>query len=318
MDNLLYSLESVVPLFVLILTGYILRRRHILNEPFIQVGTALGFKLALPVLLFQQISNADFTQAFNPKLILFSLSATLTSIFLLCLLIPRFVKENAQRGAMIQGIYRGNFAILGVPLAINMFGEAGAAPTSLLLPFTIPLYNALAVIILTVFSPERDIKHKISFKTLIKDIITNPLIIGIVLGLPFSIFHWQLPALVTKSLSQIASLTTPLSLICLGGQFTFHAARKNFALSVWATVIKLLIIPSITLTLAALLGFRNGELGAIFILFMAPSAVSGYIMAKNMHSDEQLAAQILIMTTFVSCFTLFGGILLLRTLHLLS
>lgn len=317
MDNLFYSLESVVPLFVLILIGYRLRRRHIINESFIQVGTTLGFKLALPVLLFQQISNADFTQAFNPKLILFSLSATLTSILLLCLLIPRFIKENARRGAMIQGIYRGNFAILGVPLAINMFGETGAAPTSLLLPFTIPLYNALAVVILTVFSPDRDTTHKISLKALIKDIATNPLIIGIALGLPFSIFHWHLPALVTKSLSQIASLTTPLSLICLGGQFTFQAARKNFALSCWATAIKLLIIPAIVLTLAILFGFRNGELGAIFILFMAPSAVSGYIMAKNMHSDDQLAAQILIMTTFVSCFTLFGGIFLLRTFHLL-
>ena len=188
MDHLFYSLESVVPLFVLILIGYLLRRRHIINDSFIQVGTTLGFKLALPVLLFQQISNADFTQAFNPKLILFSLSATLTSILLLCLLIPRFIKENARRGAMIQGIYRGNFAILGVPLAINMFGETGAAPTSLLLPFTIPLYNALAVIILTVFSPDRDATHKISLKALIKDIVANPLIIGIALGLPFSIF----------------------------------------------------------------------------------------------------------------------------------
>lgn len=317
MENLLYSLESVIPLFVLILIGYILRRRQILNESFIQIGTAIGFKLALPVLLFQQISSIDFTQAFNPKLILFSLSATLISIALLCLLIPRFIKENAKRGAMIQGIYRGNFAILGVPLAINMFGEAGAAPTSLLLPFTIPLYNALAVVILSVFSPERGSAEKLSLKKLLYDIITNPLIIGIALGLPFSLFHWTLPPLVTKSLSQIASLTTPLSLICLGGQFTFHAAKKNLSLSLWATAIKLIFIPSIVLTVAALLGFRDGELGAVFILFMAPSAVSSYIMAKNMHSDDELAAQILIMTTFVSCFTLFGGIFLLRSLSLL-
>lgn len=317
MENLTYSLESVVPLFVLILMGYLLRRRHIINDNFVQVGTKIGFKMALPVLLFQQVSGADLTSVFNPKLITFSLVSTLTTILLLCLIIPIFVKDNAKRGAMIQGIYRGNFAILGVPLAINMFGEAGAAPTSLLLPFTIPIYNALAVVILTVFSPENNEKKGISLKKILYGIITNPLIIGILLGLPFALFHWQLPTLVSKSLSQIASLTTPLSLICLGGQFTFTSAKKNLSLSLWATGIKLLLIPSIVLTLAALLGFRGGELGAIFILFMAPSAVSSYIMAKNMHSDDDLAAQILIMTTLVSCLTLFLGIFLLRSLRLL-
>lgn len=317
LENLLYSLESVVPLFVMILMGYWLRRLHIINDSFVEVGTKIGFQMALPVLLFQQVSEADLSIAFNPRLVLFALACIALVVTLLCLLVPLLVHGRASQGAMIQGIYRGNFAILGVPLAINMFGEAGAAPTSLLLPFTIPIYNALAVIILTVFRPDSDWKRSISVRQILWGVVTNPLIIGIVLGLPFSIFRWQLPSLIDKSLSQIASLTTPLSLLCLGGQFTFRAAKEKLPLSLSAAVIKQVLIPSLVLPLAVLAGFRGGELGAIFILFMAPSAVSSYIMAKNMHSDDELAAQILIMTTLLSCLTMFVGIYILRSLQLL-
>lgn len=317
MDNLLYSLQSVMPLFALILMGYLLQRRHIINDAFVEVGTKIGFKMALPVLLFQQVSSADLTTVFSPKLILFTLVSVLIVISSLCLIVPCFIKGNAQRGAFIQAIYRGNFAILGVPLAINMFGEVGAAPTSLLLPFTIPIYNASAVIILTVFDPANQGSRQVPVKKILKGIVTNPLIIGIALGLPFSLLRIEIPVLVTKTLSSISSLATPLSLLCLGGQFTFQAAKENLALSALATALKQLLIPTVVLTIAALLGFRGSELGAIFILFMAPSAVSSYIMAKNMHSDDQLAAQILILTTLTSCFTLTAGIFLLRSLGLL-
>lgn len=317
MDNLLYSLQSVVPLFVLILMGYILRRRNIINDAFVDVGTKIGFKMALPVLLFQQVSAADLNTAFNPRLVLFAVASILLLIGILCLLVPVFIKGNAQRGAFIQAIYRGNFAILGVPLAINMFGEAGAAPTSLLLPFTVPIYNVTAVIILTLFDPSLKGNRKIPVKKILKGIITNPLIIGIVSGLPFSILDIEIPALIDKSLDNLSSLATPLSLICLGAQFTFKAAKDNLKLSVSATILKQLIVPAVVLTIAALMGFRGGELGAIFILFMAPTAISSYIMARNMHSDDQLAAQILILTTLTSCFTLTAGIFLLRSLGLL-
>ena len=317
MHSLLYSLQSVVPLFVLILMGYILRRRRIVNDAFVDVGTKIGFKMALPVLLFQQVSSADLNTAFNPKLVLFAVVSILLVIGFLCLSVPVFIRGNAQRGAFIQAIYRGNFAILGVPLAINMFGEAGAAPTSLLLPFTVPIYNATAVIILTAFDPAFEGKKTVPVKKIIKGIITNPLIIGIVAGLPFSILGIKIPVLVDKSLDNLSSLATPLSLICLGAQFTYKSAKDNLKLSVSATVLKQIIIPAIVLTIAALMGFRGGELGGIFILFMAPTAISSYIMAKNMHSDDQLAAQILILTTLTSCFTLTAGIFLLRSLQLL-
>lgn len=313
MDSLLFSLQSVLPLFVLILVGYLLRRKEILTDGFIAIGTKLVFNISLPILLFTQISSADLTTLFNPKLILFCLGTTILIIALLCLIIPRIVKDRASAGAMIQGLYRGNFAILGVPLAINMFGPVESAATSLLLPFTVPLYNATAVAILTVFAEDAgEGKARIDVKKILKGIATNPLIIGIVCGLPFSLFHIQIPVLVTKCLTPFSNLTTPLALICLGGQCTMESVKSNLKLSVIAAILKEIIIPTIVISVAILLGFRNGELGAIFITFMAPSAVASYVMARNMKSNADLAGQILIMTTVLSCLSFFAGAFLLR------
>lgn len=319
MSNLIYSLESVFPLFALILCGYLLRRLNIIGESFISAGSKIVFKISLPVLLFRQIKAADLTTMFDPSLILFSVVSTLIVIAFLIVIAKMFIPKKSQQGAFIQGVYRGNFSILGVPLAINMFGEVGAAPTSLLLPFTVPLYNVAAVIILTLFRDEQSGEEKVRLSAgkIIKDIVTNPLIIGIVLGLPFSIFHWSLPGFLDQTLSQLASLTTPLALICLGAQFTIKAAKDNMRLTFWAVLLKMILIPAAVLLVAVLLGFRNEELGALFIQFMAPSAVSSYIMAKNMHSDDALAGQILIFTTLVSCLTLFFGIFLLKSLSLI-
>ena len=296
----------------MIFLGYFLRQWKIINEDFVSIGTKIVFNVALPVLLFRQIAASDLTVVFNPGLILYGLGSTVLTVLLMCLIVPGFIKDKPSQGAFIQGVYRGNFAIVGVPLAINMFGETGALPASLMLPFTVPLYNALAVIILTAYSSEAG--AKVSFKKILLGIAKNPLIIGIVLGLPFSLIKIQLPALVDSCLSPISSLCTPLALLCLGGQFTIRQLKDNLKLSLIATILRLVVLPAILLAIAVCLGFRGGELGALFIMFMAPTAVSSYVMAKTMHSNDELAAQILIMTTFFSSITLFLGIFLLRSL----
>ena len=313
MDSFLFSLESVFPLFALIALGYFLGQKGFITKGFTSAGTKLVFNFCLPVLLFRQISAANLSDVFNIKLIGFSLITTLLVLFLLILLVPRFIKGDPQRGAYIQGVYRGNFSILGVPLAISMFGTEGAAPASLLLPFTVPLYNVAAVIVLTIYGPKENTKKGPSVGSILKGIVTNPLIIGIVLALPFSLLHWSLPKFLDKTLADLSSMTTPLALICLGAGFDFKQSKKQLSLGLSATFLKLILIPVIVVGAAIAMGFRGGELGAIFIQIMAHSAVSSYIMAKNMHSDDALAGQILIYTTIASCITLFAGIYLLRS-----
>lgn len=306
MSDLLFSFQCVFPLFVMIFLGYLLRRLKVISDSFVSVGTKIVFKLTLPILLFLEISQADLTTVFNGRLILFCLVTTAVLMVLLCLIVPRFVKDKADQSVMIQGMFRGNYAIIGVPLAINMFGEKGALPATLILPFMVPFYNVAAVILLTILDPTNDDgAKKIPLKKILLGVVTNPLVIGIVLGLPFSLLHWKLPSLALDCLQPLANMTTPLALLCLGGQFTFSDAKSNLRLSMTATVFKLVIIPIVMLALAVAMGFRNEELGAIFVLYTAPTAVASYVMAKNMHANDTLAGQILILTTSLSCVTIF-------------
>lgn len=320
MDNLLFSLQSVLPLFVLILCGYGMRRAGLIHDGFVEEGTKVVFQLTLPITLFRQIATTDLSSVFNPSLMLFCVLSVLVTIAAISLLLPLFVKDKASLGAMIQGSFRGNFAIIGIPLAIRILGEDGAKPAALILPFIVPIYNIASVIILTLLrepAENESSARKIPLWPILKGILTNPLIIGIVLGLIPALLHVQIPAIIDDSLAQIGNLTTPLALICLGGEFTMRSAKEKLPLTIWATLLKLVLFPLLIVGTAIAFGFRGSQLGAIFVLFSAPTAVASFVMARNMRSDHVLAGQILVFTTVFSSFTIFLGTFLLRTFSLI-
>lgn len=316
MENFIFSLKSVLPLFVLIVIGYVLKLMKWVNESFIQAGTKIVFKITLPMMLFLQVAAADLTTSANIRLMIFTVVSLVSLFLLLLLLVPVFVKKDPDRGAMIQALLRGNFSILGIPLAANMFGPQGAVPATLLMPFVIPIYNVFSVVALALFSADpahRKDKGALA-KKMLKEIVTNPLILAIVLGLAFSLLKIRLPELLLDCLQPVSDLTTPLALICLGAQFSFTETRSTLKLAVAGTLLRQLVIPFVMLTLAVLLGFRDYDLGAVLIIYASPVAVTSYIMAKNMKSNDKLAAQLLVFTTAFSCISLTLTIFLLRTL----
>ena len=237
---------------------------------------------------------------------------------LLCLTVPCFVKDRACCGAIVQGIFRSNFAVLGVPLATNMFGEAGAAVISMVMPFVIVLFNVYAVIVLSIFAPReaRLTPGQLAGKTL-RTILTNPLIIAVVLALPFLLLDWQMPVLLEKTTTYLSNTVFALSLTSLGSTITLRALRGKLRYSLTASVMKLIVIPVLLVAVGVMCGFRGIDLSVIFILCGAPTAVSSYIMAKNMKSDHELAAQILLLTTLMCPVTFFGGVFLLKTANLI-
>lgn len=316
MENLLFSINAVFPVFLIVALGYFLRRKQVINDNFVDISTKIGFQFALPCLLFRQIYQIDLKKSFQPKLIGYAVAGTLIIVLLCAMIVPHFTKDRKQQGAFIHCVYRSNYAIIGLPLAINILGEEGATPAALLLPFVVPLYNILAVVIFTLYSPEQH-KQKIDFKKLLLDILKNPLIIGCMLGLITAGFHIPLPTMVTKSVGYLADLATPIAMLALGGQFDFEKAWGNIKISGTATFFKLIVSPLIFVPLAVLLGFRGPQLGAVFVLFCASTAVSSYVMAKNMHSDEELCGQIVLLTTFFSPFAIFLGTFLLKTFSLI-
>lgn len=317
MSNLIFSFNVIMPIFLVVALGYFLRKIELIDDRFVNMAIKFNFRVGLAVLLFKNIYDAKFTKVFDAKLMIFAFSAIVCSIVILSIIIPIFVKDRRRASAMIHTIYRSNFVLLGIPIAKFMFGDGNIASTALLLPVAIPTYNFLAVILLTIFGENKTGNIGEKIKLTLIGVIKNPLIIASFLAIIFQLFSIKLPIFVARAVDDVAALGTPLALITLGAQFKFKNARANLKYSLIATFGRLIVVPGTVITTAYFIGFRGYELGALFILFCAPTAVSSYVMAKEMNSDYELTGDVVLLTTFFSMFTIFIGIYLLKSLSLI-
>ncbi|MDD3243438.1 MAG: AEC family transporter [Eubacteriales bacterium] len=316
MSDLLFSLEAVIPLFAAVFLGYFLRVKNMIGDQFINGANRLTFKVVLPLLIFYNIISNDFTGAVNMKLIGFAIGGVLAAFLLALVLVPLLIKDNTQRGVVIQCIFRSNFLLFGLPLVKNLFGEDGTLAVSMLIAIIVPIFNALAVVALSIFSKKNQTGKKQNWKAILLDIIKNPLIIASVCGFLVGLLPFSLPNFLLKSIKDISAMATPLALLALGGTFRFESARTNLKAILIAVSGRVLIVPGIMLTAAVLCGFRGAELGALTALFASPVAVSSYVMAVNAEGDGQLAAHLVVFTTVASALTIFGFVYFMKALNL--
>ncbi len=300
MENLVLSFNVVLPLFLCIMVGYLLRRIGLLDEPLRLGLNRLCFKVFLPIYLFQNIATTDLGAAFHPGLLAFGCLGLIALFLVLMVLIPRLEKENARRGVLIQAIFRSNFALFGLPVALSLCGQERIGPTSLLLGVTVPIFNILAVICLETFRG-----GKPSIRKMLRGIATNPLIIGSLLGILFNLLGVTLPEAVSKSVTDLGRVATPLSLVALGGSFMFSSIRSFRRPLLIGVCGRLIAVPLLMVTLGILLGFRDETLVPILIMFGAPTAVSSFPMAQQMGGDGELAASLVVFTSGGAILTIF-------------
>ncbi len=320
MDNLRYSLNAVLPLLMLIAAGQVFVRLNIASSRFFQEANRFVFKVSMPLLLCRNIYRTDFSAVLDPPLILFGLGSVVLVAMVSSLITPFFVKDRASTGTIVQALFRGNFSLFGLPLAINLFGQEGAAPTTMMIAFTVPVFAILAVVFLSIHSPQREQAPGGLIKRVLPvlwDIVKNPLILGSFAGLIINILPTTLPGFVDKAIADIGALAVPLSLIVLGSQFDFSQLKGRIKLASTVAVIRLTLVPLAMVSLAVLAGFRDVRLGTIYVLFASPTSVASYVMARDMNSDHVLAGQIIILTALLCGLTLFGGIYILKTLTLI-
>ncbi|HHZ02923.1 MAG TPA: AEC family transporter [Tissierellia bacterium] len=308
MDNLIFSLNVVMPLLILMFLGAFLRKIKIFNEDFLADLNSFTFKVTLPILLFNNIYNSEISDEINLKVIFFAVIIVFVTIGILFILVPKFVKENKDRGVIIQGLYRSNFILFGIPLSTNIFGEEGLAVVTTLVAIIIPIYNFMAVVILDVFTDE-----KLSYKKTVLSILTNPLIIGSLLGIVASFMKISLPYPLVKTISDIGRTATPTALMALGGSIEIRNIWKNIKYLAVVTVGKLFIIPAIVILISVAFGFRGVELCALFSMVAPSTAVSSYTMAQQCDCNHELAGQIVFLSTVISPFSIFLFIFLLKS-----
>lgn len=310
MEELIFSLNATVPIFLVMIVGYVAKQMKMVDEHFVKVLNAVNFKITLPVLVFRDIATSDFYQVWDTTYVLFCFFATLISIVVIGMGCKFFYKDKFQTGEMIQASYRSSAAILGIAFIQNIYGTSGMAP--LMIIGTVPLYNVAAVIILTFTSEEKGTDAKAAIKKSILGVLTNPIILGILLGLLVSLLRIRMPVIVSKTVNNFAVLASPLALFGLGAGFEGRKALKEIKPTIVATLIKLVILPAVFLPVAIYLGFTTEKLVAVLIMLGAPTTASCYVMAKNMGHKGILTSSIVVSTTFFCSVTLTFWLYVLR------
>ena len=313
MENLVFSLKATMPVFLLMVVGYVLRITKIMDESFADKLNGFVFKIALPVLLFEDLATVDFQTAWNGRFVLFCFAATLLSVAVAAL-VSLLLKKREERGEFIQAAYRSSAGILGLAFIQNIYGTAGMAPMMII--GSVPLYNIFAVIVLSVFAPgERkgSADGRLMKKTVV-GILKNPILIGVILGLVWSALRIPMPSILGSVVSKVGATATPLGLIAMGACFDPKKAGESGKAAVLASFIKLIGFGIVFLPAAASMGFRNQELVAILVMLCSATTVSCYVMARNMGHRGTLTASAVMLTTFFAAFTLTGWIFVLRTL----
>ena len=312
MNSLSLASSAVVPLFLMMSLGYFLKINNTFNDSFLKQLNKLCFKVFLPLVLFINIYNSDFKSMFSFKLISFALISVFASFILLMFIIPIIEKNNSNKGVIIQGIFRSNFILFGIPITQAIYGDSNTEITSILVAFVIPVYNVLSVVALNVFS---DVKQ--SNKKIAKDIIINPFIISTLVAMFFVFTNIKIPLLIKDTIVDISSIATPLALIVLGGSFSFKSLGKYNKPLMISIVGKLIILPLIFVPLSILFGFKQVHLVSLMVMFASPTAVSTFTMAQNAKLNDELAGQIVVINSILSIVTIFIWISILNYLTLL-
>ena len=314
MDNLIFCLNVTVPIFLTLLLGYFFRRIGLFDETFVNRMKKFVFVIPLPVLLFQDIAKIDIYEAWYPKMVLFCFAITSLSI-MISVLLSRFLHPSDIQGEFIQASYRSSAAILGIAIIQNLYGNAGMAP--LMIIGSVPLYNVMAVITLSLFAPDGGKLDTAKLIRTLKGIATNPIILGILTGMVWSLLHLPIPTILNTAVDNLGKTATPLGLMAMGGALKFGKAFARPKPLIACSFLKLVGYEAVFLPLAVLLGFSHDMLVAIIIMLGSATTVSCYIMAKNMDYDGDFTSGVVMTTTLLSSFTMTIWLYICKSLGLI-
>jgi len=313
-DNIIFTSNVVGPVFLLVALGYFVKKINVINENFVEVTSKFVYSVSLPALVFINIVEIDLSEAIDFNQIIYIYAATLFNFFIVWALSIPFIKEGKNLSVFVQGAFRSNFAIVGFAIVSKLFGSYALGKASLVLAFVLPLYNVLAVIILTV--PLRK-ERKLNLKNILYEIILNPLIVAVIIGLLFSYFKIIIPSVINSTVGFLSELALPLALVGIGGSLNLQNIKKAQGLAFTSSAIKVILVPLLLTIAAYYFGFRGIDFGIMFVLFASPTAIVSFIMAEAMGSNSKLAGNIVLISTIASVLTIAAGIVILKELSLI-
>ena len=322
MTDLIFAINATAPIVLMVVVGYFLKRLGMLDGNVARVLNKLVFRVFLPAMLFLNMYKIESLADVDFGFVWYTVIATVVLFCAAFGAVLLFTNENPKRGALLQSVFRANYALVGIPLATSLFGDEGAIAATVLSAFIIPVFNSLAVVGLSIFSSDK----KPSVKKILIGIVKNPLIQAIALGfvalgfralfVKFGVtFRLTDVVPVYKTINNLSSVATPLALLVLGAQFDFAAIPHLKRHIIFGVAARNLIVPVLGIGIAYFIGAFNGAHFATFVaVFCTPVAVSSVPMAESMGADHKLAGQIVIWTTVLSSSTIFLSSFILKSL----
>ncbi len=307
MEHFIVSFNAVAPIFCMLALGYFMKWKGLFKGASLEVINSVCFKVFLPILLFYDIYQTELEKVMNPRLILFAVVVVLAEFLVLSVVVPIFEKVPARRGVLIQGIFRSNFVILGIPMSMTVFGPESTGVAAMLIGVVVPMYNVLSVLTLQLHGPE-----KTSLGSAVRGVMKNPLIISAILALAVLFSGLRFPTFVESTLNSVGSVASPLSIVALGASFQFRKIAGNGPQICAGVFGKLVLIPAFVISSAVLCGFRGVELMVLLTCTGTPTAISSFVMAEQMGGDGDLAGQLVVFSSVLSCGTMFLWIFFLQ------
>lgn len=308
LQNFIICVNAVIPSAIYLAIGIILKLAHVVTDEEVRKFTHMVFVALYPFIMFDNLYGKNIAEHMDLKLGLYAIGFTFLQFVISWIFVCRIEKDNYERGAMIQALYRSNYVLMGFPIAINLFGKGNITAVAIIMMLVVPFYNVSSVIIFENFRGGR-----VDIKDIIKRILTNPIIDGGIAAFIVMILGIQLPATIEGTVSALSDTTAPISLILLGASLNlegFSSDRKRIAI---CAVGKLLIFPAIGIAGAVAIGLRDVPLIAVTLMTAAPVALSSYAMASSMGGNGKLAGELVVITTLTSCFTIPVFLFILKT-----
>ena len=322
MTDFLFAINATLPIVLMVVVGYLIKKAGMLDASVAKVLNKLVFRIFLPAMLFLNMYKIESFRAIDFAFVWYALIATVILFIIAVIAVIFFTKENAKRGALLQSVFRANYALVGIPLATSLFSEEGAIAATVLSAFIVPAFNSLAVVGLSIFSPDK----KTDIKKILIGIAKNPLIQSILAG--FAVlgiraifvecgigFRLSDAEPIYKTLTYLSSIATPLALLVLGAQFELSAIPHLKKYIIFGVAVRNLAVPVLGIGIAYLIGCFSGAHFATFVaVFCTPVAVSSVPMAQEMDADVSLAGQLVVWSTVFSALSIFAASYVLKIL----
>ena len=308
LQNFLICVNAVIPTAIYLVIGMVLRASKVLGDRSVKKFTHVIFVALYPFLMFDNLYNRDIESNLNTTLIIYAMGFTTMQLIISWIVVCKIEPDNYHRGAMIQAMFRSNYVLMGIPIAINLIGKENIAPIAVVLLFIVPIYNAGSVIIFEEFRGGRA-----NLKSMLLHILTNPIIEGGLVAVLFMILGIELPEVIRGTVTTLSDCTSPIALMLLGAGLNFGAFKSDRFRIAFCTIGKLVVFPAIGIFGGVLLGFRGAELIAVTLMTATPVALASYAMASSMGGNGRLAGELVLITTTLACFTIPIWLFILKT-----